>query len=132
MSAPALPSVLCVALGGALGSVLRFYLSHWAAQRYGDAFPWGTLLVNLMGSFLFGALWGLGPSATASPLLRALLFSGLLGGFTTFSSLMFDTARLVELGRPLPGVVNLIAQNVCGLGLLWCGYLLGRGLNFNR
>jgi fluoride exporter len=122
-------SVACVALGGALGSVLRFAVSQWSAQRFGDSFPWGTLSVNLLGSFAFGALWGLGPTVSASPLLRALLLSGVLGGFTTFSSFMFDSARLFEAERPGYAFTNLIVQNVFGLLLFWLGLGIGRSLS---
>jgi CrcB protein len=122
------PPVVCVALGGAFGSVLRYFIGVLAAQRWGDAFPWGTLSVNLLGSFLFGVLWGLGPGLSSSALLRALLLSGVLGGFTTFSSLMFDSVRLLELGRAGAGLANLALQNVFGVGLLALGLWLGRQL----
>lgn len=121
-------NVVCVALGGALGSVLRYALGQWTAARWGDVFPWGTLSVNLFGSLVVGVLWGIGPSVSASPLMRALLLSGLLGGFTTFSSFMFDNVRLWESGRSGTALMNLLAQNLVGLGLLWLGMTLTRAI----
>jgi CrcB protein len=122
-------TVVCVALGGGVGSALRFALGQWTAARFGDAFPWGTLCVNLIGSLVFGVVWGLGPSINASPVLRALLLSGLLGGFTTFSSFMFDSVQLWEAGRPGAAFSNLVLQNCLGLVLLSLGVLLARAVS---
>ncbi|HEX2735921.1 MAG TPA: CrcB family protein [Polyangiaceae bacterium] len=119
----------CVALGGALGSCLRWLVSEWAAVRWGTGYPVGTTIVNLVGSFVFGVLWASGGPSGLSPLMRALLLSGVLGGFTTFSSFMFDTTYLQAAGRSGLALTNLALQNVVGLLLMVVGSGLGRALS---
>ena len=86
---------LLVLAGGALGSGARYLVSLWMVDRLGSAFPWGTLSVNVVGSFLIGLLATLADEFGAvSPDTRVFLIVGLLGGFTTFSSLSLETLRL--------------------------------------
>ncbi len=117
---------LLVALGGALGSVGRFAVGTWMARMAGTGFPWGTLAVNLVGSFLAGVLlvWleGRGESAQW---WRAFVMIGVLGGFTTWSAFAAET---LLLGRgPAPGWagVYVLASLVGGLALVWAGWRLG-------
>jgi CrcB protein len=84
--------LLLVALGGAAGSVLRHLVSLLAAAQLGTGFPWGTLVVNVLGSGLIGVAAGVGVQGEA----RLLLVTGLLGGFTTFSAFSLETATLYE------------------------------------
>lgn len=112
-------SVFLVALGGAIGSVLR-YLTGLAV-----GFPYGTLVVNVTGSFLIGVLWvALASRAVAQP----LLITGLLGGFTTFSAFSLDTLRLIEDGRMSHALTYIVAS--VGLSLLACigGLIAARGV----
>ncbi|MEW6254671.1 MAG: fluoride efflux transporter CrcB [Pseudomonadota bacterium] len=92
-----------VALGGALGSLLRFGLNRWLTLLLGDTLPWGTLLINAGGSFaigLFAALFA-GAGAWSAPLeIRQFLLVGLCGGFTTFSSFSLQTFTLLQGGEP--------------------------------
>lgn len=105
-----LAAVLLVALGGALGSVLRHLVSVFAATQLGTAFPYGTLAVNVVGSALIGLAAGLGLSGEA----RLFLVTGLLGGFTTFSAFSLETGALFERS---PALAMLYVIASVGLGL---------------
>jgi CrcB protein len=120
-----MPQMIAVALGAALGANLRYGLSLWAAQRWGAAFPYGTLIINVLGSFLIGLILAL--SAGRLPLsepARLLLVTGLLGGFTTFSSFSYEAYTLILAGR-WPAAALYVAVSV-GLGLV--GVFLGAGV----
>lgn len=89
-----------IAVGGAVGSVARYALSAAVQQRAAGVFPWGTLLINVTGSLLIGfATQYFSESAALSSETRALLTTGLLGGYTTFSAFSYETVRLVEDGN---------------------------------
>jgi len=86
-----------IALGGALGATSRFFVSSTIARMIGHGFPWGTVLVNVVGSFIMGALISfMAIKWSASPEMRAFLTTGVLGGFTTFSAFSLDFATLIE------------------------------------
>jgi len=106
--------VLLVALGGALGSVARYGVGVAAPRVLGSAFPWGTLLVNVVGSFLIALVMHLAVATAAiSPSARLFLTTGVMGGFTTYSSFNYETLNLV--GERLWGVAALnIAVTVVG------------------
>jgi fluoride exporter len=109
---------LAVALGGAAGSLTRFYLVV-ALKRIDAAFPWGTLLVNVAGSFLIGAVWAYCLARPATPeWVRVGLMTGVLGGYTTLSSVSLETVLLMESGAYWPAVANVAAN--FGLGILAC------------
>lgn len=121
------PLVL-VGLGGALGSMGRYCtVTLVQAATPGTTFPFGTLLVNVLGCFAIGCLGALVEvRASFGPEARAFLFAGILGGFTTFSSFGYETLGLLrnaELGRAL---ANVLAQNALGLLAAWLGYGLVR------
>jgi fluoride exporter len=121
-------AALAVALGGALGSVLRFYVVLWA-RRFGPEFPWGTLAVNVAGSFLIGVVWAYFLDRPATPeWVRLGLMTGVLGGFTTLSSISLETTLLAESGAWGLAVGNAVAN--LGLGILACvlGLALARPL----
>ena len=89
--------VILVALGGAIGSVARYGVGAVAAQLLGAAFPWGTLLVNLSGSFLISLVMHVALAGTAISLeLRIFLTTGIMGGFTTYSSFNYETLALIN------------------------------------
>lgn len=120
---PSIQSVMYVALGGALGSVLRYLLSIWtqSASRSID-FPYGTLAVNLIGCFVIGVLSQLAESRGAfTPEARAFIFIGLLGGFTTFSSFGNETMNLLRDGQTANALANVGANVILGLMLVWLG-----------
>lgn len=109
---------LAVALGGGAGALARFYMVL-ALKRFDHVFPWGTLLVNVIGSFLIGAVWAWCLARPGTPeWLRVGLMTGILGGYTTLSSVSLETVLMLESGAYWPAAAN-VAANV-GLGLLAC------------
>ena len=119
-----------VALGGAVGSVARFALTNLVSAKAGDGFPWGTILVNVTGSFVIGLLAGFTlPEDRVSPGMRTLvmqfLMIGICGGFTTFSAFSLQTFNLLREGQWLYAVGNVILSVVVCLAATWLGYLLG-------
>lgn len=117
-------NILAVALGAAIGANARYGLSLWAAQRWGTAFPYGTLLINVAGSFAIGLLLTLitGRLAVSEP-TRLLLVTGLLGGFTTFSSFSFEAYTLITTGSWLAAGLYLAGSVALGLA----GVVVGAG-----
>ena len=118
-------SYLWVSLGGALGSAARYWISGLVAERVGQTFPFGTLVVNVSGSFVIGLLaamtvpegrWLLSPSA------REFLMIGVCGGYTTFSSFSLQTLALAQEGDWLRAVVNSFVSVICCLVAVWLGY----------
>jgi CrcB protein len=90
-----------VCLGGALGSGARYLVSIWSLARYGPAFPYGTLAVNVLGSCLLAVLWALSRTTTwLSPTVQLALGAGVMGGFTTYSTFNLELLRYVENGQP--------------------------------
>ena len=120
--------LLLVGLGGAIGSVARVITSGFALRMLAPGFPWGTIAVNLIGSFAFGVIIGLASNRGGVTVNeRALLLSGLLGGFTTFSAFSFDNVELLSAGFPGRAIVNIVGQVVLGVLALWLGMQLTMG-----
>ncbi len=117
---------LGVAVAGAAGAVCRYLLDGAVQERWGGPFPMGTLVVNVLGSLLLGALVGLADRAPGLGALRTVLGAGFAGGFTTFSTLMFETAVLLRDGARRYAAANLAANVVGGLLALVAGLALGR------
>lgn len=114
-------NVIYVAAGGALGSVLRYLLQNWVGAATGKDFPYGTMLVNIVGSFVMGAVIGwLARSAPQNAEnIRLFVAVGVLGGFTTFSSFSLDAITLFEQGRLGAMSAYILASVICSLlGLL--------------
>jgi CrcB protein len=124
---------LWVALGGALGSVARYACSVGAARWLGAGFPWGTLFVNVAGSFVIGVLAAL-VTADGRPVLgtdaRAFFMVGILGGFTTFSSFSLETLDLARNGALGAATANVGLSLVSCLVAVWLGF--AAGALFNR
>ena len=121
--------ILLVAIGGAVGSVARYMVGLFMTRLLGMTFPWGTLTVNIVGSFAIGILTELvARRFDASAELRLLLVVGFLGGFTTFSSFSLDTMALVERGATMSAFAYVGASLVLALGAAFGGLLLGRSL----
>lgn len=120
---PSLFSITLVALGGALGSVSRYLLGIWIQTSSKSIdFPFGTLTVNLIGCFVIGLLAQLAETRGAfTPESRALVFIGILGGFTTFSSFGNDTINLLRGGETVNALVNIGVNVILGLALVWLG-----------
>ena len=139
-----LTSVLWVALGGAIGSALRFIASGLVAERLADflarlsgntltaAFPWGTLSVNVLGSLFIGVLAAMSlPEGRLllSPGARQFLMLGVLGGFTTFSSFSLQTLELLRDGEWVMASANVLLSVAVCLIAVWVGFTLGSTLN---
>jgi CrcB protein len=107
--------LLLVSLGGAIGSGARYLLGTWALAAFGAAFPYGTLAVNAIGSFLICAIMHLGVSANVIPqTLRLFLTTGIMGGFTTYSTFDYETYRYTQQGAYAMAALNV------GLTLVVC------------
>lgn len=117
---------LWIAIGGALGSVVRFACSEWIQLRW-PTFPWGTLFVNVLGSWLIGLLAALSETGRLgdSLSLRHFLIIGVLGGFTTFSSFSLQTLMLARSGAVLMAGLNVMASVGFCLCAAWVGFVLG-------
>ncbi len=99
---------LFICLGGALGTGTRYLIATWVAQRFGPDFPRGTILINITGSFLIAVVMELSlASGVISPGLRMFLTTGIMGGYTTYSSFNYETVRLAEQGTWALAVLNL-------------------------
>ena len=120
--------LLLVAGGGALGSAVRYLIAGSLAARLGTGFPWGTLFVNVSGSFLIGVIIGLFDNDTLSNEARLLLAVGFLGGYTTFSSFSYETLKLLSNGAVGPVLLNTVGQLAAGLAAVYLGLFLVRAL----
>jgi CrcB protein len=118
---------LAVALGGALGSLARHGVNVVTARSIGRALPYATFTVNIIGSFTIGLLAGLlaAERMDMTPALRAFVFVGVLGGFTTFSSYMLDTLTLADGGHVAAALFNVVGQVVVGYAAAYAGFRLG-------
>jgi len=116
-------NIIFVAFGGALGSVSRYLLGTWVQSMSKSIdFPYGTLAVNLIGCFVIGFLSQLAEArGVFTSESRALVFVGILGGFTTFSSFGNDTINLIRDGETFNALVNVSANVILGLMLVWLG-----------
>jgi CrcB protein len=119
--------LILIGLAGFTGTLLRYWLSEWTARRFGETFPTGTLVVNLIGCFLAGLLFYLlFDRYLISPTVRTVLLIGLLGGFTTFSSFGLQTFTLFRNGEMGLALFNIAVSNVGGLLMVWVGYSLAK------
>src|SRR5215204_4392482 len=121
-------SWLMVAVGGALGSLARYGVNLAVSRAAGSPVPYATAVVNVAGCAAAGLLLGILASGRLplTPEPRALVFSGVLGGFTTFSGVGIDTLTLVQQGRALAAATNVALQIGGGLAMLAAAYELGR------
>ncbi len=121
---------LWVGLGGFAGANARYILGRWIVGRFGDAFPAGTMLINVTGSLMIGFLLAalVGKVSLADPTWRLLLIVGLLGGYTTFSAFAAESVRLIEDGRLAAAVTYIVGTNVLGVVACMIGLGVGRAL----
>ena len=123
-------TVIAIALGGALGAVGRYALSSQITHWIGPGFPWGILLVNVLGCFVMGVVAELGAlMLNLSPEVRAFLTTGILGGLTTFSAFALDSAAMIERGDWMATVAYVAASVVGSILALFLGLAVVRGLS---
>lgn len=121
--------VIAIAVGGASGALLRFWVSGWVYAQCGRGFPYGTLAVNVLGSLLMGWLYvWLVERSVLSAEWRAALLVGLLGAFTTFSTFSLETLSLIENGELFKAILNVLLSVVLCLAAAWGGMIMGRQL----
>jgi fluoride exporter len=122
-----------VMAGGALGTAARFFVSGWAANRFGESFPWGTVLVNVTGCFAIGFFAALTDPAEgrvpAGPTARQFFTYGICGGYTTFSSFSLQTLTLARDGEWLAAGGNVFGSMAACLVAVWLGYVAALGIN---
>lgn len=113
--------LLWICLGGAIGTGARYLLSGWAVRLFGSSFPYGTLSVNAIGSFLIGVIMVIGVNTELiSPAARVVLTVGVMGGFTTYSSFNYETLQYFQDGEWLLGLFNFGVMSLVCMG---CGAL---------
>ena len=118
-----------IGLAGLVGTLLRYWLSGVVARQYGETFPWGTIVVNLVGCFLAGFVFYMTEERLlVNPVLRTAILIGLLGGFTTFSSYGLQTFTLLRDGELGLATLNLAVSNFVGLLMVWAGYVTAKAL----
>jgi CrcB protein len=123
---PGLKKVGLVMCGGSLGAASRYGISLLSAKAWGTQFPWGTLMVNLVGCFLIGLLFALADRVRLlTPDMRLLLITGYLGALTTFSTFSLETVNAGRAGLTLEPLVNILVNTIGGLALTIIGLRLG-------
>ena len=121
-------TVLAVALAGALGALARWGVGAWFGHRF-PSFPWGTMVINVSGSFILGVLFAvLVERNIGSPTLRVALMTGLMGAYTTFSTFSLETFRLFEDGATGSAIANIGFSVMLGLLAVWLGAVAGRAV----
>lgn len=124
-----LVEVALVGVGGGIGAALRYVLGGAVADRFGGHFPWHTFLVNASGAFLLGLLMALSVDrGIVGPQARLFLGTGVLGGYTTFSTLSYETVRLLEQGLWGQAAGNMLGSAAAGIVAVLLGLALGRAL----
>jgi fluoride exporter len=118
---------LMVAIGGGLGSVLRFWVGGMVSTRMGSRFPYGTFLINCTACFLIGFIITLLAEKTHwSPNLRFLIPIGFIGGYSTFSTFEYETFRVIQDGEFLIAFLNVFLSVLVGFTAVWLGVVAGR------
>src|ERR1035438_8668191 len=116
---------LCLGLGGAIGTIARYWLNGVISNRFGQTFPWGTLTINVTGSFIIGlffALTGTEGRWIVGPTMRTFFMVGICGGYTTFSSFSLQTLNLVRDGEWLYAGGNVVLSVILCLVAVWLGF----------
>ena len=120
-------AIAAVAIGGALGSVLRYLVSSWFVQRLGTGFPWGTFTINVTGSFAIGIVLQLALSRMGlNPYVRLFFATGILGGYTTFSTYAYEIYTLGNAAPPTQSVLYALGSVIAGVAAAYAGTLVAR------
>lgn len=121
--------ILAIMTGGGMGAAARYSLAMLAQRLTPDNFPFGTLAANLLGSFAIGFLWCTFEGSRLTNEWRLFIFTGFLGGFTTFSTFARETTQLFKVGEWKTALAYLIISNALGITLVLAGYLLAGRVN---
>lgn len=122
-------TLAALVVGAALGATTRYYITLWAAARFGTAFPYGTLIVNIAGGAILGFFLTLAATRQElSPAARLLISTGFCGSLTTFSTFSYETILLLQEGRTALAMVNIVGSLVAGLIAVVAGAALARSL----
>lgn len=115
-----------ICLAGAAGTGTRYLIALWAAQRFGTSFPYGTLIVNLVGCFLVAVIMHTAILTAWSPAIRSALTIGFLGGLTTYSNFNYETTRMVQDGAAGLAALNALLTLVGCFAAGWLGIIVSR------
>jgi fluoride exporter len=115
-----------IGVGGFAGSIARYLLGNYVGSRLGFRFPYGTLLVNISGSFVLGICMALLARTTANPNWRYLLPIGFIGAYTTFSTFEYETLRAMQDGQLAIGLMNVAVSVLTGFAAVWLGDVIGK------
>jgi CrcB protein len=127
--AMAMRTIVGIALAGSVGALARYGLEGFVSRRSPGAFPWGTFVVNVTGSFLLGLVFTvMSEHLTLAPWVRSTLTVGLLGAYTTFSTLSFESYRLLEDGAYGLAAANMLGSLAAGLCAVYLGIVTGRAI----
>ncbi len=118
--------ILAIMAGGSLGSLFRYLISVFVQRNTSQAFPFGTLAVNLAGSFLIGYLWAFFAGTRLTNEWKLFIFTGFLGGFTTFSTFAREATQLLKVGEYRIAFTYMLVSNVVGIALVFLGFILAR------
>jgi CrcB protein len=112
-----------IVIGGAIGTLLRFLAGSWILTLFPLArFPWGTFTINLLGSFIIGLLAGLNQVNPMNPTTKLFLFTGILGGFTTYSGYALETFSLLRQNENALALIYILSTTILGIALAAAGY----------
>lgn len=119
-------TILYVVIGGALGAVLRLFVNMLLKPEHGSDFPVHTFLINTVGCLAIGFAFAIVVKNSNTHALQYFIITGLLGGFTTFSSYTMEAVYLIDKGEQFKAIAYILLSNVCGIAAAWLGY------NFSR